>query len=154
MDYQEYLPLVKSYVRSHVKDRDDAQDIVSDITAKLVAKSDKFDNSKASLGTWIYTITRNTVCDYYRRSSVRSRRVELDKVNLSEEKNLFKEENLEALHYALFQLQERERNVIILRFYHGYEPKEIAGMMNLSYMNVCVIQHRAIDKLKQSLSRL
>lgn len=151
MNYQEYLPKIYSYVRSHVRDYHDVQDIVSDITVKITVHSDKFDSERASLSTWIYTITRNTVCDYFRKSSVRSGRIEFDKVNISEEKNMFVEENLESLHLAMGKLEQRERDIIILRYYHGYTPKEIAGIMKLSYMNVCVIHHRAIDKLRISI---
>ncbi|MCQ2477227.1 MAG: hypothetical protein MJ125_05255 [Clostridia bacterium] len=33
---------------------------------KIYEKTDSFDESKASLSTWIYTVARNTLTDYYR----------------------------------------------------------------------------------------
>ena len=39
---------------------------------KVVENIDKFDEQKASFSTWIYTIARNTVIDYYRKAKIES----------------------------------------------------------------------------------
>lgn len=33
----------------------------------MYQKLERYDDSRASLSTWIYTITRNTVIDYYKK---------------------------------------------------------------------------------------
>lgn len=148
--YKDFLPKVSSYVRSHVKNIQDAEDLISEIIVKISSKFATFDSNKASVSTWIYTITRNTVCDYYRSSSSRRSRVDdIDKVHIAQAKNTFVEDRLEVLHQCLKKLPQKEHDVIILRFYYGYEPAEIASIMKISYSNVCVIQHRALDKMKQ-----
>lgn len=153
--YEEFLPKVTAYTRSHIKNFHDTEDIVSDVFMKVSSYIDKFDPSKASLSTWIFTITRNTICDYYRRTGSRPSRIDdINDVSIAEGKNQFVEENLESLHAALSKLSEKERDLIILRFYYGYEPAEIAEMMSLSYSNICVMQHRAIEKLKKIMPAL
>ena len=44
----------------------DAEDLVSDVFLKAYEKYPTFDADRASVSTWLYTITRNTVIDYFR----------------------------------------------------------------------------------------
>ncbi len=62
---------------------------------------------------------------------------------------LIKEEELEALAIALKRLPERERDVIILRYYHGYTSAEVEVNMKISHSNAKFLQHRAISMLKK-----
>lgn len=42
------------------------EDLVSDVFLKAYEKYPTFDADRASVSTWLYTITRNTVIDYFR----------------------------------------------------------------------------------------
>ena len=64
--YADYYPKVSAYVRSKIANHHDAEDLVSAVFAKVVQKLDSYDPQKASLSTWVYTITRNTVTDFFR----------------------------------------------------------------------------------------
>ena len=52
---------------------------------------------------------------------------------------------------ALEKLPERERNIVILRFYHGLSARETANRVGVSYANVRVLQHGALRKLRRYL---
>ena len=52
------------FVRSKIVNQTEAEDIVQTVFLKVYSNLDKYDETKASLSTWIYTITRNTVYDY------------------------------------------------------------------------------------------
>ncbi|MGN0656891.1 MAG: RNA polymerase sigma factor [Ruminiclostridium sp.] len=85
-------------------------------------KKKDFDESKASVSTWVFTITRNTVIDYFRTSRPTC---EIDE-NVrfmcesggEETDNVFsgieKREELEELAEALQKLSQRERDIIIM----------------------------------------
>ena len=64
--YEEFHPKVHAYVRGKIQDPHDAEDLVSAVFMKVVQKLDSFDSARASVSTWVYTITRNTVTDYFR----------------------------------------------------------------------------------------
>lgn len=64
--YEEFQPKVRAYVRGKIHDPHDADDLVSAVFMKVVQKLDSYDPDKASISTWVYTITRNTVTDYFR----------------------------------------------------------------------------------------
>ena len=62
--YAEYFEKVTGYIRSHIENIQDREAIASEVFLKVYAKLDSYDERKASLSTWIYTITKNTVIDY------------------------------------------------------------------------------------------
>ena len=66
--YADYRNKVMGYIRARVQRWADAEDLCSDVFEKVQRKLGDFDSSKASVSTWIFTITRNTVIDYFRRS--------------------------------------------------------------------------------------
>ena len=66
--YTEYSGRVMGYIRARVRGAADAEDLHSEVFEKVMRKIDGFDPQKASMSTWIFTITRNTVIDFFRRS--------------------------------------------------------------------------------------
>ncbi len=147
--YTQYKDKVFGYVRNHVNSPEDAEDITSDIFVKIYSKIDTYDESKASLSTWIYSMTSNTVIDYYRTNHIHSEIPEdLTDERSSIEDEVLTKESLEALADALEQLPQELRDIIILRYYKGLTLQEIAGKMNLSY-GVTKLRHReALGKLR------
>lgn len=151
--YSSFYPKVERYVKSRVKNAGDTEDIISDIFEKALRAFDSYDSKKASLSTWMYTITRNTVLDYYRRHG---RVVPFSEITGEIEQDvsadgLIKEEELGELAGALAQLPQRQQDIIILRFYCEIPQKEIAERMNISYANVRYLQFTALRSLKKIL---
>ena len=68
--YLEYKDKVTAYVRGKIGNEHDTEDIVSSVFLKVFQKIDDFDETKALLSTWIYTITRNTVIDHYKTRKI------------------------------------------------------------------------------------
>ena len=62
--YTQYRDKVFGFVRSKIVNQTEAEDIVQTVFLKVYSNLDKYDETKASLSTWIYIITRNTVYDY------------------------------------------------------------------------------------------
>ena len=155
--YLDYKDRVYGYIITKVANPHDAEDLLSYIFLNIYQKLDQYDSTKASLSTWIYTITHNQVCNYYRSKARQGHMADAEEIaELSDGtepfiETLIKEEELEALAIALERLPERERDVIILRYYHGYTPAEVAAHMKISYSNAKFLQHRAIGMLKKLL---
>lgn len=144
--YRDYHSKVAAFVAGKVENRHDAEDLVSDIFLKAYAKWDTYDPAKASLSTWIYTISHNTVVDYYRgRKNLVEYADYMDAEAFAAEEP---DEQLEQLADALMKLKEKERDLIILHYYKGYTLKKVAERMGMSYINAKVIHKRALAALR------
>ena len=146
--YREYHGKVFGYIRSKISSAEDAEDLTSEVFLKVYEKLDTFDESKSSLSTWIYTITRNTLTDYFRTRKVFAEIPETIEDDISVEEEVCNAEMLETLADALETLEERERDIIILRFYCGKTLREISSQMSISYAYVKVLQNNAFAKIK------
>ena len=150
--YAQYSSKVMGYILARFRIRAEAEDLCSDLFEKIQRKLGDFDSSKASVSTWIFTITRNTVIDHYRRSRPAE---ELDE-NLSDDteldEGLLNSESLSELAGALRALPAEMRDIIVLRYYDGKPLTEIAGLMGLSYGAVKLRHQAAIAKLRKALS--
>ena len=146
--YAEFYPKVRAYVRGKVQDPHEAEDLVSAVFLKAVQKLDSYDAAKASLSTWLYTITRNTVTDYFRTHRAV---VAFEDYMLEEAAPSLTDDALDSLADALLMLKERERDLIVLHYYKGHTLKTVAEMMGMSYINAKVIHKKALAALKLSL---
>ena len=147
--YRDYHSKVCGYIRSRVNSVQEAEDLAADVFLKVFEKLESFDESKASLSTWIYTITRNTLTDYFRTRKVFDEIQETSEYDSSVEESFCNAETLDALARALESLTERERDIIILRFYSGKTLREISMKMDISYAYVKVLQNKAFEKIKR-----
>ena len=147
--YRDYHGKVFGYIRSKISSAQDAEDIAADVFLKIYEKLESFDESKSSLSTWVYTITRNTLTDYFRTRKVFAEIPESIEDETSVEDEICTAEMLEALADALETLDERERDIIILRFYSGKTLREISSQMGISYAYVKVLQNKALEKMKE-----
>lgn len=143
--FADYQPKVLSYVRSKIQNPCDVDDLVSAVFLKIVQNMAGFDPTKASVSTWVYTITRNTVIDYFRthRSFV-----PLEEYMVDEEYCTLDDSDLEILADALLSLKEKERDLIVLHYYQGYTLKTIAEKMGMSYINAKVVHQKALNNLR------
>ncbi|MBQ0084244.1 MAG: sigma-70 family RNA polymerase sigma factor, partial [Clostridiales bacterium] len=114
--YFEYHEKVFGYILSKINNQHDAEDLTADLFVKIYAKLDTFDKNKASLSTWIYTVTRNTLTDYYRTRKVFGEIPEMLSDENSIEDEICNDEALDKLADALEALDKRERDIIILHY--------------------------------------
>lgn len=149
--YHAYHGKVCGYIRSKIAHPQDAEDLAADVFVKVYEKLDTFDETKASLSTWIYTITRNTLTDYFRTRRTFEEIPETLADCSSVEESVCSAEMLDTLASALESLGERERDIIILRFFKGKTLKEIAGVLGISYAYVKTLQNKALGVLKKYL---
>lgn len=152
--YTDFHKKVTRYVTGKIPNPQDAEDLVSCVFMKVFQKLDTFDESKASLSTWIFTITRNTVYDFYGTRKDFSELPEDIADDGKIDENLLNEEMLEQLADALESLDERSRDLIILHYYDGLTLKEIADRMQMSYPNAKVIHKKALRALQAFLGDL
>lgn len=151
--YIEYKDKVTCYIRGKISNSHDAEDIVSDVFVKVFRGLAGYDESKASVSTWIYTITRNTLTDYFRKAKRFCEIPEELCTGDDAEEALLNGEMLDCLANALSQLGQRERDIVILHYYSGKTLKEIAEMTGISYSYIKLLHANAIKKLRKMMEQ-
>ena len=149
--YRDYHSKVFGYVSSRVNSREDAEDITANIFMKVFSAISTYDESKASVSTWIYRITHNAVIDFYRMNRIH---VEIPEDLESEEtmgEELFKEETLRELREALKAMPQQLRDIIVLRYYKGLPLTEIAKKISLSYGATKLRHKQALKFLRERM---
>lgn len=147
--YTQYSVKVKGYIYNKVNDSFLAEDLCADVFLKVFEKIDSFDETKASISTWIFTITRNTLIDYYRTRKVSNEIPEDLASEDSIEEEVCNNEMLSALAAALEKLEERERDIIILHYYQGETLKVVGEKLGISYAYVKILHNKALAELKK-----
>lgn len=146
--YQKYRDKVTRYISVKVQNSQDCEDLVSSVFLKIQQNISDFDSTKASVSTWIYTISRNTVIDFFRTNKIYYELSEGLTEPEEPETDLCNEDNLKLLADSLEQLDERLRDLIILHYFSGITLKEIAEKMRMSYSNAKVLHAKALKELR------
>lgn len=149
--YTAYRGRVLSYLQGKLEHREDAEDLCEAVFEKVCRALPEFDGKHASAMTWIFTITRNTLTDYYRTRRQFAPLPEELADPAEPDARLIAEETLETLAAALAALPEPLRDVIVLRYYDGYAMTEIARMTGISYGMVKVRHKKALEQLRRSM---
>jgi RNA polymerase sigma-70 factor (ECF subfamily) len=149
--YAEYRDRVFSYINARVNEREDAEDLCSDVFEKVLRFADSFDETKASFGTWLYSITRNTVTDYYRRARPSYEIPEDLASDGSPEDDVLEAQALEELASALERLPADLADVIVYHYYDRMPLTEISEKLGVSYGSVKLKHNKALALLKEAL---
>jgi RNA polymerase sigma-70 factor, ECF subfamily len=148
--YQAHHDLIYRYVYRSVRNREEAEDLTSQIFLKVVSGLD--DTREAHVTTiWLYQLTRTTIADYWRthaRASLCSLEALLDTGWDGLTKEPLSPNNLAAdrVQLLLQALPEQYREVLTYRFLLNLSIRETARRMGLSVVNVKVKQLRALKR--------
>jgi RNA polymerase sigma factor (sigma-70 family) len=151
--YEEYLPKVYRYINYRINDTQITEDLTSTVFEKALTNFGRYSKDRASFSTWIFSISRNVVIDYYRAQG-RRQTVSLDDAtevvsqDSSPEEELLKKEEREKLQIYLMQLPQDEQEIIRLKFGAELNNRQIARMLGLSESNVGTKLYRSIRKLR------
>lgn len=143
--------------------RDILEDAIHNAFIKAFINIEKFDESKSSIRTWLCNIAKNVCIDEKRRkinkcevlsggfsddyiSAIRLEQInkELDE----KEQNEF-DERFKLVNSVLPNLNDRDNNIIKLKYFNGCRYKEIGIRLNKKESNVRKRGGRAIDKLRR-----
>jgi RNA polymerase sigma-70 factor (ECF subfamily) len=146
--YREYRPKVLDYIRSHVRETQDAEDLCSEVFRKVL---EHMAPDKSGVSSYIYTITRNTVVDYYRTHRMNCPLDEDLSTDDGPEAGILSAERLESLAGALRRIPEREKDIIVLHYFANNTLQEISDKMALPYSVVKRAHQSALRHLRALL---
>jgi RNA polymerase sigma factor (sigma-70 family) len=146
--FRENAARIYRFIYAKVGNREAAEDLTSQVFLKAVRWLAQ-DRSADSIRAWLYTVARCTVADYWREQSQHPT-VPLDDhgavLFCGTEGPQEVRRTRERAWRILEALPEREREVLRLRFLHGYSAGEIGREMGLTPDHVRVLQLRALRR--------
>ncbi|MFR6167322.1 MAG: RNA polymerase sigma factor [Blautia wexlerae] len=155
--YQEYYLKILTFIHKRVPDLYEAEELTGDVFLSFYRNMDSYDEEKGSIATWLYAITANRLKNYYRdkKDSLFSGNPEAadNSPEKMPEEIVAKIMREETLRKSLEQLSDREREILLGRFYYQKSSTELGRQMNLSPGNVRMIQKRALEKLRMIMEK-
>ena len=151
--YATYSGKVMGYIMARVQRRADAEDLCADVFEKGFRRFGDYDREKASVSTWIYTITRNTVIDYFRKVRPTAELDEKIPGGDEADTSFLKRETMKELTQALDELPPDLQNVIVLVYNEQKTLVEVSRMTHVSY-GVAKLRHqKALKILRERMER-
>jgi RNA polymerase sigma-70 factor (ECF subfamily) len=155
--YDKYVEQIYRFIFFKVGNREDAEDITSQVFIKAANSLDVTQIAQAQMA-WLYQVARTTISDHWRGyyKGVTSSLDEMeetsplhlsgDPIFLGAPEDDEIEPAVEKVRAVLSLLPENYRRVLELRFLQGCSLRETAAAMSITESNAKVIQHRAIQK--------
>ena len=148
--FQENLQLIYRYVYSHVRNREEAEDLTSQIFLKAIRSLD-LERSAHSRMAWLFLVARTTIADYWRAHYRRPTTHSLEQLLEAGWEGSVEAEDLPVRSKAAVRVQqilqalsERDREVLTCRFLLNLSIRETAVSMGVTETNVKVMQFRAL----------
>jgi RNA polymerase sigma-70 factor (ECF subfamily) len=148
--YDIYFDRIYAFIFYRVHHKEVAEDISEEVFTKAWTRVNAV--KAESFGGWLYSITRNTLIDHYRKQR--------ETVDLSEIENLIESDqdviaetdlliNQKILLEMIRKLTPEQQIIMKLKFLEGMETEEVSEMISKSSGSIRVVQHRAIQRLHE-----
>ena len=164
IDYEEayrenYLP-VYNYVHKHVLNIADAEDLTANVFVMAFNAWDRYDPSRCPVRAWFYIIASNLLKNFYRDQEKHRNDQSLDSEDPAAsyepgDDSFTEAQRIMALREvvaeALEALDEREKQVVINKYFHDMTNSDLSKALMTSEGNVRVISTRALKKMRKYL---
>ncbi len=149
--YAQNYSRVLYYVKGKLASPEEAEDLTSEVFLYCYSHYSDYDPAKSSLTTWLYLVVNSRLKNYY-RDHVATCDLEEISFTLSDDtvdldRGVYLEQLHSALMAALAQLPERQRQIVMMRYFENKSGEEIAERLGITPGNVRVLLSRAVDKL-------
>lgn len=143
----------------HLRKDEDAWDVSQEIFIKVYNARKTYEEN-ARFTTWLYRIANNAIIDRLRQFKRKNKNVSMDDL-LSEPEDQGRgshhhvehSEMKQQMSIALSALSERQRSMVILKYYEGCSVKEIAEVFDCAVGTVKATLFQAVKHLKNNLAK-
>lgn len=155
----EYSPRLYGYIRSQVKNREDAEDILQDVFYQLARVSNDEENEIERMSSWLYRVARNAVLNFWRKK----REVTFDTEDAvceeiaqtlfcapqdSPDTVFLRKLVWQELEIALSEIPQEQREVFCLTVFDGMSVKEISASTGVPVATLLSRKHYAVKYLR------
>lgn len=136
-----------------LKQGDLSKDLVQTVFFKMLKSRHTFTGSGPFV-TWMYHIARNVLHDHYRQ--VKRKGIHADLIDMTEDiaggsladERIEKKQELQTLALAMDQLNEKDRELLVLCRFQELRYSEVARLLNITEGAVKVRVFRALNQLR------
>lgn len=153
--YAEYYERILKYLVKKCARIEDAEDLASQVFLYCYQNFDNYDPEKASMASWVYMVANSRFKNYCRD---RKLYVDIDEIGefLPDESSpvdagMMLDEIRDGIASALLKLPEKQRMIVVLRYFKGMSAVEIGKKLGMPPNNVRTQCSRALDKLEEEL---
>ncbi|HEY3055011.1 MAG TPA: sigma-70 family RNA polymerase sigma factor [Thermoanaerobaculia bacterium] len=147
--YEENFERVYAFVVRRVRDRQDAQDLTSEVFHQALANLGRFEWRGVPFAAWLYRIAANAIADHFRK---RSREVGPSAEEMATD-GITGIEQRASLFRSVDRLPRDQRRVIVMRFAEGKRIREIADEIGKSEGAVKQLQWRGLQSLRAQMNK-
>ena len=156
--YDRYYFDIFRYLSKRVQNKQDAEDLTASVFLYCYEHYCDYDPEKSSIITWLYLITNSRLKNHYRdrREYVDLETMEpfLYSEDLALEHAVFLEQLRDELGNALAHLPDKQRQVIVMRYFEEKDYSYIAKRIETTEGNVRVLLSRTLDKIEKQCPSL
>jgi RNA polymerase sigma factor (sigma-70 family) len=153
-DYNECVKLyadnVYRFILKNLKNEEDAKDVVQSSFEKMWINKEGVEYLKCK--SFLFTVAYNTMIDHIRKNKRIVLKDDFGETALGS--NNQQQNTKRILQEALSRLNERDRSLVMLKDYEGYNYAEIGEITNLNESQVKVYLHRARLQLREYLVKM
>jgi RNA polymerase sigma-70 factor, ECF subfamily len=149
--FEQYKNLVFRSAYLFLGNTEDAEDVLQEVFAHVYGSLTTFDPRKGAFTTWLHRVTINLCLNHRRKRNLFS--FHLDEMVLKSEFPDALMANEEAVWQAIHALSERQRVVVILRYYQELSYVEIAQILDIPLGTVKLRLDLALKCLRQGLEK-
>ena len=150
-----YSPLIRYIVSPILKDKDEQEDCISEVTMKIWDNIESFDSSRGSWNGWITAIARNTALSRTRKQkpviSTEDIPLDLPSPEPTPEEALIQKEREQMLSNALSKLSQKERALFYRKYYYLQSTAQIAAELGTTERAVEGKLYRIKKRLRKLL---
>lgn len=153
--YKEYSKYVFNYLLSFTDNPEIAEELMQETFYSAIKNLKSFQNN-SSLKTWLYKIAKNKLIDYYKKTK-KIKKINIDEISEeallinSFESDYINRDELIAVYKKIHLLDEKSKEVILLRIQGEFSFREIGNIMEKTEEWARITFYRAKIKLKEDL---
>ncbi len=155
--YQRYKKKLFAYFYRLTCVAASSEDLVQNVFQRILIYRKQFRN-EGKFKSWMYSIAHNVFLDYVRKQSRIEYSDDLEKWDVLEENGLeeqiLQKEQSEILENAIKQLNQEQRETLVLSRFHELKYREIAEILNVSEGTIKVRIFRAMKNLKKIYAKM
>ena len=161
--YDRFNKILFGMIFKILRNREESEGLLQEIFVKIWNRADQYDPSRGTVYSFVATMTRNRAIDRTRSRAFKNRRKDdyiinddeysfnLSTDNPNPEEKIEINERAIGVRKALAQLNENERQVLYISYFHGLSQSEIAEKIEIPLGTVKYRMRQGMIKLREML---
>jgi RNA polymerase sigma-70 factor (ECF subfamily) len=149
--YKQFHFELLGYVQRKIRSREDAEDVLQNVFIKISANVGGL-TDEIKLKSWLFTVTRNAIIDYY-RANASNKRIAVNEEIDDDTEEVHDPDPTKGLEQCVSTmialLPEEYRQIIIDAEIKGVKQKDLAARYHMAYPSMRSRVQRGSERLKQ-----